>query len=194
MEESTILPFLGFMCILDRVPWLKTAESEVIDLKSWQFQELPIHASVMWISMRDSGLSRDGRVTSAFPCFCHLSWKFRYTSCAMGPSHYGKKCSHSSEVRVMIVIFVYLHVNVMPRLSWSLFWRNGLGIWVSEMVQFHYRRAHPFNPPRSLLTYPQIFPKKVSNSIMVKDIYLVISYEYKPNYSSKYWNDIFLAI
>ena len=43
-----------------------------------------------------------------------------------------------------------------------------------------YRRAHPFNPPRSLLTYPQNFAKKVSNSIMVKDIDIVISHEYKP--------------
>ena len=49
-----------------------------------------------------------------------------------------------------------------------------------------YRRAHPFNPPRSLLTYPQNFAKKVSNSLMVKYIDIVISHEYKPYKSSKY--------
>ena len=43
-----------------------------------------------------------------------------------------------------------------------------------------YRRAHPFNTPRSLLTYLQKLAKEVSNSIVVKDIDKVISYKYKP--------------
>ena len=32
------------------------------------------------------------------------------------------------KLEFMTLIFVYLHVNVMPRLSGTLVWRNGFGI------------------------------------------------------------------
>ena len=37
-----------------------------------------------------------------------------------------------------------------------------------------YRRAHPFNPPRSLLTYSQKFAINLANFLMVKDSGLII--------------------
>ena len=57
---------------------------------------------------------------------------------------------------------------------------------MGKLLREIYRRAHPFNPPRCLLTYPQKFANKVSNSVTVKDIDIAISYEYKPYNKSKY--------
>ena len=51
----------------------------------------------------------------------------------------------------------------------------------SPKLKVIYRRAHPFNPPRILLTYPKKFAKDLCNSVMVKVSDLIISHEIKSN-------------